>query len=241
MATDLATVLLMGSFPPFSGKGRDEYDAYSWVVRLERQCPSDETRLMIALSRLTRDAACWSEAYRFNTWEEFRTAFLARYGEKPKVSRARFNECRQGPGEGVQVYADRFRYLGSRVPNLDHADLLERFVSGLSDDLYPYVAISRPTCLDEAVNLALYHEGLVQSRERQNPKPKPWSPPPRTPDRGYQDKRVRWADERPMQQGNSRSAYEPRGQQGDMPEPMQLNSMGEGACALSAAGQGTLR
>ena len=126
---------LLHAVPPYSGSAAE--DPIRWILKIDRiaaalNC-SDDSKLAAAISRLEGNALDWSEGQTFPTWESFKVSFHSRYRESAQVVRHRLSKCRMTGGESVQSYIDRFRMLAIRAQIQDPEDILNRFLSGLTN------------------------------------------------------------------------------------------------------------
>jgi hypothetical protein len=116
---------------------------------------------------------------------------LQRYAEDQQMVRHHFHQCRQDRHETMQSYADRFRKLAARARCTEGTEVLTRFLSGLTPDMYDRVLSCRPSTFDEALQHCLYFERMLRIRQRpEHPRmhevDRNRPPRPTAPDRWWQ-------------------------------------------------------
>lgn len=91
----------------------------------------------------------------YASWDEFKTAFISRFTpiDPSETARQRLARCRQT--KSAIAYTSEFDSIILNLPNMDEADKLYKFLSGLKPAIQMHVTLQRPTTLAEAQNLAI--------------------------------------------------------------------------------------
>jgi hypothetical protein len=88
-------------------------------------------------------------------WIDFKTAFIKRFTpvDPAVTARERLDRCRQT--KSAYLYTSDFDSLVLELPNMDEADKLHKYISGLKPSLKMHVTLQRPKTLAEAQDLAI--------------------------------------------------------------------------------------
>jgi transposase InsO family protein len=115
--------------------------------------PAD-TRLNVAITKLSEAAQQWAQSRHFNNWDEFQAQLDRRFGESQETAIARLETCRQGNNEPPRAFADRFLHDAERAGRAEDAALVFTFMQRLQSDLKQEVLRKQPQTIDDAVEYA---------------------------------------------------------------------------------------
>jgi hypothetical protein len=174
--------------------GDDPQAAMEWVNSIDDHGTifgwTAANKLQVALVRLSGAAYRWGlgSGRNYNTWVEFKRAFLERFGEKFETLLTRLHGMEQDFSESVQQYCDRFSAVASQLgfnPDADdqaanvNASMYKTyFMKGLTPALAEKVWTQKPTTMQEAMEAAKYFEDHKvspgrSSRERRDDRAAP--------------------------------------------------------------------
>jgi hypothetical protein len=158
---------LLHAIPDYYGS--DTEDPIRWILKIDRIAAAlncnEDSKLAVAISRLEGGASDWSEGHTFASWEQFKASFTLRFAESAEVLRHRLQKCRMVQGESIQTFIDRFRMLALRSQIQDPEYLLNRFLAGLSNEIYDRVVVCCPVKYEEAIEKALYFASKLMVSE----------------------------------------------------------------------------
>ena len=121
----------------------------------------EETKLDVALLRLSGEAEAWADSKDFASFPEFKEAFESRFCQAPPNALLLLNNSVQGDGESVDQYTDRFLQICYRLQlDIGIPFLVTQYVQGMKGNLCRDVLISKPSTILEAHQEAHYLEQL---------------------------------------------------------------------------------
>jgi hypothetical protein len=151
---------------PFSGDS-DE-DPATWLFACEQHFDlyaiNGPLRVAIAATQLRGSALLWWRLHRqtaaqsardpISTWPEFCSGLQRQFSPIDPTTTARNNLYKLTQRGSVAAYADEFRKLVLRIPDLSGAERVNRFTNGLRQHIRAQVALQEPKELEEAIRLA---------------------------------------------------------------------------------------
>lgn len=151
-------------FPTFDGEEPRE-----WADRREQyfnlhQIPEQQW-VDVATMHFTGRAHRWKQGYLIDkpdiTWEELVEAVYKRYdGVGLKLSIREFNKLMQT--STVEKYQEKFEDLRAKMlylnPTLSEEHFVQSYISGLKEELVPFVDLSHPASLEVVYEQARLHE-----------------------------------------------------------------------------------
>lgn len=120
---------------PFDGRSRIKIEA--WVNRMEAYVAAEppERAFTIAVSYLEGDAYTWWDSYKktqpITSWQELRTALLARFSPLNKTLAARDKLSKWRQLKDVATYNSDFLQILLDIPDITEAEKLDRYCRGL--------------------------------------------------------------------------------------------------------------
>lgn len=145
--------------------------ATDWLYRAESYLAAegydsdDPNTIKVAAAYFKGAALKWHLAHQaevaqgrrpdYANWEQFKTAFIARFTpvDPAETARQKLDRCRQI--KSASAYTAEFDSHILQLPRMDEADKLHKYIIGLKPQLQMHVALQRPTTLAEAQNLAI--------------------------------------------------------------------------------------
>jgi hypothetical protein len=168
----------------FSGDAKDAEAAETWLFAMQEYldlmgCGSDLRRILTAGSYLTGSAAAWYRAARTSagddawaTWDAFKLDLFANFRPVDAVATARNKLAALVQGQGsVRDYVAKFRSLCLRIPDVNEAEKLDRFVRGLAYKVKVEVTVRGASTFDTAVEMAERLDSLFRSLAPEDPRP----------------------------------------------------------------------
>nr|CAD1843422.1 unnamed protein product [Ananas comosus var. bracteatus] len=119
----------------------------------------------VATMHFSGKAHRWKEGYLIDkpniTWEELSEAVCKRFGDSGIGRYVReFNKLTQT--STVEKYQERFEDLRAKMlflnPTLSERHFIESYISGLKEELVPFIDLSHPTTLEEVYEQAILNE-----------------------------------------------------------------------------------
>lgn len=141
------------------------YKAEAYLVAQGYVLNRDRAVIAIASAYFEGPALLWHLAHNqavalghrldYASWDEFKTAFISRFTpiDPAETARQRLARCRQT--KSATAYTSEFDSIILNLPQMDEADKLYKFISGLKPQIQIHVTLQRPTTLAEAQNLAI--------------------------------------------------------------------------------------
>jgi hypothetical protein len=151
---------------PFSGEA-DE-DPTSWLfscnMYFDLLAADSGRRVRMAASMLRGPALLWwrmhhqsvekGECTLITEWDEFGRALQQQFSPVNPTTTARNRLYSLVQRSSVPAYADEFRRLVLRIPDLSAEEQVHRFINGLKPHIRTHVALRDPTTLDQAIRAA---------------------------------------------------------------------------------------
>lgn len=162
----------LSSVPKYSGERAGE--AHEWLNHIDDTGElfgwTAAQKMSIAKVRLTGLAHQWCRGSNVATWNEFKQAFLYRFGENYEVLLGRLHHMRQYHHEAAKDYCDRFLCLIAQLGHsIDHGIdagistmYKTYFLQGLDPQLRAQVMTQRPATLSAAMDAAQYFEDTMR-------------------------------------------------------------------------------
>nr|CAD1843416.1 unnamed protein product [Ananas comosus var. bracteatus] len=158
-------------FPTFQGEEPREWSSHCEQYFRIYQVPELQW-VEIATMHFTGRAHRWKEGYLIDkpdiTWEELVEAVCRRFDGSDLGRMIReFNKLTQT--STVERYQERFEELRTRMlylnPTISERHFIESYISGLKEELVPFIDLSRPTTLEEVYEQAKLHERALEEDE----------------------------------------------------------------------------
>nr|CAD1835735.1 unnamed protein product [Ananas comosus var. bracteatus] len=162
-------------FPTFQGEEPREWSSHCEQYFRIYQVPELQW-VEIATMHFTGRAHRWKEGYLIDkpdiTCEELVEAVCRRFDGSDLGRMIReFNKLTQT--STVERYQERFEELRTRMlylnPTISERHFIESYISGLKEELVPFIDLSRPTTLEEVYEQAKLHEralGIIMRKSR---------------------------------------------------------------------------
>ena len=105
----------------------------------------------------------------FATWTDFKTALIRQFTPvaPDDSAREKLNSLKQT--RSVYSYAQDYTGCMLELPNMDEADRIHHFVSGLKPSVKIHVKLQKPQTLNEAVELAMKADAMLWSGRKNMP------------------------------------------------------------------------
>jgi Retrotransposon gag protein/Zinc knuckle len=160
---------------PSTFSGDSDEDPATWTFSFNQyfdlQATDRALRVPIAASQLRGSALLWWRMHHqtaekgacglITAWPEFCSAVEQQFSPINPTTTARNRLYSLAQRASVAAYADEFRKLILRVPDLSVDEQVNRFIHGLKPHIRIQVALREPTTLDQAVRVADTCDRLV--------------------------------------------------------------------------------